>query len=80
MYTRERQIVAGWLKLIILIKNNTTMGTYRVDIRKSKRGCIIRSFWTDSFDRKPYQSCYINVYQYFGKRLIKVMSFEPKQF
>ena len=54
------------------------MGKYRFDIRKSKRGCIIRSFWTDSFDRKPYQSCFISVYQYFGKRLFKVTSFEPK--
>ena len=50
---------------------------YRIDIRKSKRGRIIESFWTDSFDPKTRRFNFIEIYQYSGKRLFKVSSFEP---
>lgn len=51
---------------------------YRVDIRNTKRGRILESFWTDSFDSKTRPFSFIELYQYFGKRLIKVCSFKPK--
>jgi len=56
------------------------MTKYRVDIRRTKRGRIVRSFWTDSVNHEEYKSNFISLYQYFGKRLFKVASFEPKQF
>jgi hypothetical protein len=50
---------------------------YRVDIRRTKRGRIIESFWTDSFDANTRKGYFIELYQYFGKRLFKVNSFKP---
>ncbi|MFW6247248.1 MAG: hypothetical protein ACOC22_03705 [bacterium] len=50
---------------------------YRVDIRKSKAGKIIKRYWTDYFNPETEPSCFIDVYRYYGKRLIKVLSHKP---
>ena len=50
---------------------------YRVDVRRSKRGRIIQSYWTDSYNVENHKGYFISMYQYFGKRLFKVASFKP---
>lgn len=38
---------------------------FRVDIRKSKRGKIVESFWTDNFNIETRPNMFVNVYQKF---------------
>jgi len=52
-----------------------TIKKYRVDVRRSKRGRIIQSYWTDSANVENHKGYFISIYQYFGKRLFKVASF-----
>jgi len=43
---------------------------YRIDIRRSKRGTIIRSFWSESPDIDNWG--FVTVYEKKGKRVFKV--------
>ena len=51
----------------------------RIDVRNTKRGRIIQSFWCTSCDHNLYRNKFVDVYQYFGKRLFKVASFKPSK-
>ena len=51
---------------------------YRIDIRMSKTGKIVESFWTNSFDIISRPNSYINIYQRFRSRLFKVCHYTPE--
>lgn len=48
---------------------------YRIDIRRSKRGMIVRSFWTNTLDEN-YPS-YTTIYEQRGKRMYKIKQYPP---
>jgi hypothetical protein len=49
---------------------------YRVDVRRTKRGKIVHSYWTDTVDT-IYTRSYVDIYQYVGKRLFRVKTITP---
>ena len=52
---------------------------YRVDIRRTKRSKLLESFCTDSFDVNTRKYYFIEMYQYFGKRLYKILTHNPNE-
>lgn len=64
-------------KVKFILDQSEERKKFRVDIRRSKRGTIIESFWTNSFDAKTRAGYYINVYQRFGKRMFRVCHYDP---
>ena len=58
-------------------KNISNIRKFRIDIRRSKRGSIVESYWCETWDSNEFSRNYVSIYEKVGKRMRRVASLEP---